>query len=133
MITAVDSSILLDILLDDPSYAASSEHALRRALLEGKCIICECVLAEVFPALSTVEKVREFLQDLHLDYIPCSLECSLEAGSIFTGYLKRKGKSKGIIADFLIAAHAHHHAERLLTRDRGFYREYFPDLVLFSG
>lgn len=132
MITAIDSSILLDILIDDPAHAKKSEAALRIALSQGKCIINECVVAEIYPALDNEDKLREFLEDIHIEFIPTCFDCAVSAGRNFTTYLKRKGTTKKVIADFLIAAHATHHAERLLTRDRGFYRDYFTDLPLLE-
>jgi predicted nucleic acid-binding protein len=50
MVTAVDTSVLLDVLLNDTQHAPASMTALRRAAVEGSLILCEIVLAEVAPS-----------------------------------------------------------------------------------
>lgn len=130
MLTAVDSSVLLDVVTDSPSYADASEEALRRAATEGGLIICECVLAEIRPAFANRKETEEFLTDWQLNFIPSSPQSSLLAGEIFALYLRRRREQGRIIADFLIGAHAELHADRLLARDRGYLRDYFSGLKL---
>ena len=130
MLTAVDSSVLLDVLTDSAVHADSSERALRTATGDGGLIICECVLAEIRPAFASAGQVNQFLEDWELRFVPSSRESAVLAGEIFAAYLRRTRKQSGIIVDFLIGAHSKVHADRLLARDRGYLRDYFSSLKL---
>jgi len=128
VITAVDSSVVLDVLTADSEHAEKSEGALRQASLQGQLIVCEAALAEIFPALGDRDRVQEFLVDWQIDFMPSNEESAMLAGEMFLRYLKRGREQKRIVADFLIGAHASVHADRLLARDRGYLRDYFSNL-----
>jgi hypothetical protein len=132
MRTAVDTSVLLDVILDDPTHAERSEAALRVAAANGSLTLCECVLAEICPAFGPGE-VDEFLTDWGLEFIPSTRETAQLAGEMFAKYLKRRrAAAVRVLPDFLIGAHAQVTADRLLARDRGYYRDYFARLVLVT-
>lgn len=126
MITAVDSSIILDVLLRDPVHHDDSVNAIQRAHREGRLVVSEFVIAEIHPVVGG--SIESFLSDWELEFIPCSREAAIRAGALFSSWL-RSGRKRGrIVADFLIAAHSHHHADRLLSRDTGFSRKHFQGI-----
>jgi predicted nucleic acid-binding protein len=131
MKTALDSSVILDVLADDPQWGRASEEALKQALGSGPLVIGECVLAEITPAL-TKDDLSSFLADWNIQFVPSSRESSILAGEMYRAYLRRKSGSKRVLPDFLIGAHAACHAGRLLARDRGYYRDYFTSLTVIE-
>ena len=129
MATAIDSSVLLDVLLADPAHAGKSEAALREAAERGGLFICEVVVAEIVPVLPG-GSIQEFFSDWRIQFVPSSVESAVLAGEMFRRYLERGGKRGRVVPDLLIAAHAQVHAGSLLARDRGYYRDYFQRLNL---
>jgi predicted nucleic acid-binding protein len=132
MISALDSSIILDVLTADPQFSDRSEALLRRASTEGKLVMGECVLAEITPVFKDEKALKEFLADWQIEFVPSSQESAVLAGRCFSRYLSRGGRAGRIVADFLIGAHAAFHADRLLARDRGYLRDYFSKLTVLD-
>ncbi|MBX7157715.1 MAG: type II toxin-antitoxin system VapC family toxin [Verrucomicrobiia bacterium] len=131
MVTAVDTSVLLDVLTNHSSFAEVSKSALRQAFQEGSLIVNETVIAELSPALSA-SQFRHFLDDWELNFVPSSLESALLAGEMFRYYIKQGGKRDRVLPDLLIGAHAQKHANRLLARDRGYFKNYFKHLKVWD-
>ena len=133
MITAVDSSVILDVLTGDAGNASASLAALRKASRDGQLIVSESVVAEVRPAFESNALFEEFLGDWGLEFMPSTLRSSIRAGEMLRQMLTRKKKQDArIVPDFLIGAHALEHADRLLARDRGFLRGSFAELSLWD-
>jgi predicted nucleic acid-binding protein len=132
VITRVGLERPLDVFGSDPDYGERSAAALRACLGEGGLVACDVVWAEVAAAGPSTAAARAAMERLGVEFSPLSRAAALEAGDAWRAYRQAGGPRNRVIADFLIGAHAATDAERLLTRDRGFYRTYFDDLEVLD-
>ena len=132
MITAVDTNVLLDVFTADPRFGRRSRDALRQCRAEGSLIACEIVWAELGGAFTDAGAAREAVEGLEIEFDAVDKDIALSAGRAWHAYRSGGGTRRRILADFLIGAHAVARAERLLTRDRGFYRSSFAKLVILE-
>ncbi len=128
MITAVDASVLLDVFLPDDQFGPQSRQWLADAYAAGAVIVCDIVYAELVPAFGDRSRLDHALGRINARLSPIDSDIAWEAGLRWMRYRRAGGPRTRILADFLIGAHALAAADRFLTRDRGFYDSYFPDL-----
>lgn len=80
------------------------------------------------PQFDNKELLDKTLVKLGVRIVPIDRNVAYTAGKVWKQYRKSGGTRKRILTDFLIGAHAQSHSERLLSRDRGFYKKYFNNL-----
>lgn len=157
MIVSVDTNILLDILLPDPMYKDTSMALLVHYIKAGRIIISDIVYSELASQFKNQAMLTGFLNDTGIQLVGFTTEALWISAKAWEKYLKTRDKSiqcsccgwreiikcpschqvitskQHILSDFLIAGHAVVESGTLLTRDRGFYKTYFPELKLICS
>lgn len=128
----VDSSVVLDIVTEDRSWAAWSEDALAKARDDGEVVINPIVYAEVSTGFARIEDLDDALpaEDFRREELPFA--AGFVAGKAFLAYRRRGGGKRAPLPDFYIGAHAAVRRYRLLTRDEARYRTYFPTVEIVA-
>lgn len=130
---AVDTSVLVDLLGDGPG-ADAAEASLRLALGSGPVVVCDVVASEVTAGLGHGAEVMDALEDMGLAYAPIEQRSAVRAGEMHRKYVQRARAAGASLAsprtlpDFLVGAHALLQCNGLITRDEGFFRDYFKGL-----
>ena len=132
MITAVDTSVLIDVFGGDARFGVASANALRACLNEGSVVASDVVWSETRAAFGGDDEFLHAMEASRIGFSPTSQKTATLAGLTWKKYRASGGQRLRVIADFLIGAHAAVQCDRLLTRDRGYYRKYFGRLAIIN-
>jgi predicted nucleic acid-binding protein len=117
MITAIDTNILLDILVPNEDFYERSASALQDVADEGSLVISDIVYAELCIHFEAQRECDRFLESNNIRVEALTREAHFLASRAWRSYRQQGGTRKRILADFLIGAHAQKQASRLLSRD----------------
>jgi len=132
MITALDTNVLLDVLLPNESFVERSARAVEDAAAEGSLVVCDVVYAELCVQFPSQRECDEFLESVEIRVEPLDRAAHFLASGVWRKYRQQGGPRSRILSDFLIGSHAQIQANRLISRDRGFYRKLFPSLQVID-
>ncbi len=124
---AVDSSVIVELLADS-EHADASEAALREALARGPVVVCDVVVSEICSALRDGDQAMQALEDMGISYSPVEQKSALRAGEMQRRFRTKTGERSRTAQDFIVGAHALLQCNALITRDAGFFRDYFKGL-----
>ncbi len=140
----MDTTILIDVLKDE---FRPYQEKLYEALSQREQLVAPAVVfGELLPQFKGNEKeAGEFLSDHRIAIEPLDVASVSSASKGWLKYLSRREKivcpncgqalpqRMHFLSDFYIGGYASARCDAILTRDRGIYKKYFPDLEGYAG
>ncbi|MCD6292948.1 MAG: type II toxin-antitoxin system VapC family toxin [Deltaproteobacteria bacterium] len=128
----VDSNIILDLFLNDPTWGEWSETTLEKLDAHSTLCINPIIYTEISISFSHIETLEEVIIAANFQLLELPREALFLAGKAFLKYRRRGGNKRSPLPDFYIGAHAAVLNLELITRDTARYRSYFPTIKLIS-
>ena len=128
----VDTNVLIDVIQDDPQWAAWSVDQLAAQAQVHRLAINPVIYAELSLSYSKIEALESAVARMRLDFLEIPRGALFLAAKAFLRYRRRGGKRSNVLADFFIGAHAAVAGIQVLTRDTRRYAEYFPSVALIA-
>ena len=138
----VDTVVLIDIVKDE--FRPFQEKLYTAIAAKETLAAPAVVFAELMPQFNgDTDSITSFLEDHKINIKVLDQNAVSIAGSRWIRYLKRKTKAKcpncghmlskkeHFLSDFYIGGFALAKCDAILTRDRGIYKKYFPDLASY--
>jgi len=126
----VDSNVILDIFLNDPTWADWSEATLEKYSQHTPLYINSIIYSEVSIGFIKIEDLESSVVKAGFQMLEIPKEALFLAGKVFLKYKKQKGIRRTPLPDFYIGAQVAVLYLDLMTRDDSMYRSYFPNVKL---
>ena len=130
--TIIDANVMIDVLSNDPTWAAWSSDEILSALTRGPVIINPIVYAEIAAGMESPEELEHHLGDPDIERRPLPWDAAFLAGKAFAAYRRRGGRLRSPMPDFYIGAHAAVERLAVVTRDPRRFTRYFPSVTVLS-
>ena len=128
----VDTNVLLDVLEEDPRWAAWSQDRLDAAAATDTLAINPVIYSELSMAFARIEELEAVIGDAALTVEAIPREALFLAGKAFLRYRRSRGTKRSVLPDFYIGAHAAVMQWPILTRDVSRYQTYYPTVPLIT-
>jgi predicted nucleic acid-binding protein len=134
--TLFDTSVVIDARDPESPWHEWAKEQIADAGIGGEAIVNTVVIAEAAGGFESRDRLLEHLGQMGLSLAPLPVSAAIPASEAYAAYRKRlkfHGKqpaSKIPLGDFFIGAHAEAEGMKLVTRDPGRIKTYFPSVKL---